>query len=153
MNWKKYHYIIRVLITILYFSNAFSPSYVAIPAGGLSGEQQPIYGKVAVGSVWLNVFLDGMIEEDETENTAAGAQSFQPSQEESDYVLLKRKRFVFRQIMVVQPLLQVCFLAPDDVRTVAQGVVSLDVPQDLIHRHMDGFYSRSTGLSPPRSLS
>jgi hypothetical protein len=155
MRVKITHYL-RLATLLLYSAYAFSPIYASLPAaaaqGGLQGGSQPAYGNVTVGIVWMNFLFDAITDEDQAGSPVAGGQRLQATQDE-DMVLIKKKRALSRARQTVRPIFRTVIIAAAELDLPSYFPPAYEIPCDLIHRHSDGYYSRSTGLSPPVVLS
>lgn len=103
---------------------------------------------ISIGIYWLSVVFAELVGE-------CGQGSTQVLSTDSDdaIFLLKKKRTISSKHLDTKPVMSIGTLPvhPEDVLVFTHNLY--DVPHDLIHNHADGYYSLSTGLSPPIHLS
>ena len=148
------HKLIRILTLVLFSMFSLSPVYAAFPAmNRAEGLNSQARHHVEFGILWLDVLVD-LLDEDAPSccKTQTGDQELQAVHNE-DIVLINKKRAICKKYDLDSPPLAAAASLSRHIG-VSLPVVSInDVPCDMIHRHSDGHYSRSTGLSPPSHLS
>lgn len=149
---KKSTKYISYLLLVFYAAYAFSPLYASSTDAEYGGqEKQNRATSYTVGILWLDVVLDEIVGNSETDP----ARETISSADDEDIVFLKKKRVVNRHRFALNPIIKIeaPFLPryDDDVPEVSYR--SYDISRDPIHQHADGYYALSTGLSPPFFLS
>jgi hypothetical protein len=139
----------RILVLPLFIMYALSPIYMTGEIGEDPRASLELSQKdVTFGVVWVQFLVEAMIEEERIPGPLPGSPALE-SQPDDEMVLIKKKRILLRENYKLQPVFQVV-MAEETIEDSTLFLSSTyDIPRDLIHNHADGYYSLSTGLSPP----
>jgi hypothetical protein len=102
-----------------------------------------------VGILWLDILLDELV----GDGSAGSEKVLSASSDDEDInIFLKKKRAINLKCPDMKPLVKVEVLSfyPED--SIIFSYQYYEVHHDPVHRHLDGYSSLSTGLSPPAHL-
>jgi hypothetical protein len=151
---NRYFHSICLVLLFFYAASSLSPRYVSVAGIVRSGDACAVTQEKSVlhGIVWLNLAFKKLLHGFRPD-TAESAQQLGPQAAAEDLFLTKKKRAVFRERFNIAPPVQAEYLPADCREGIEPPVHSHDVAHDPIHHQTGGYYSLSTGLSPPALLS
>ena len=142
------------MFTLLCYSvYALSPIYAVLPASdSLPGQRPSPPHHARLGILWLNILVDGFVDEDRIGNSAPGVPHLRTAQDEG-IVLIKKKRAVLKKHCFERTPLTATILLSRERELLAQLPGTYEIPLTAIRPYDYGFYSHSAGLSPPLLVS
>lgn len=144
-------HITRALILPFFLMYALSPLYLSSMSDGAGiADLHRADNNVTVGIVWLSSLIDSIVPEDDM-LPMRGIHAVQAEQDDV-MILIKKKRVLARESYKLRPILQLILGTPVQAENPVSVDSTFDIRHDLIHNHSDGYYSLSTGLSPPSLL-
>jgi hypothetical protein len=140
---------LHVVVLLLYCTYAMSPIYLSAMAvrNDWIAERGQQEMKVTLGIVWVNVLLSKMIGADRS--LSATPAEVRNVGHEHEFILIKKKRAVLREIFLIRPLrVQQADVSITDI-PLARLSCNCETPRRSNFLHDDITISSHTGLPPP----
>lgn len=146
--------LIRAVVLPFFLVYALSPLYLSTMEDGAgSAAQSHADNSVTIGIYWLSCLVDTVFPAEVSVQKDGLAFMRSGSGQNGDRVLIKKKRILGRKNYACDPVFAVSVEEHAELDDPAPRASIFSIPRDLIHCHSDGYYSLSTGLSPPQQQS